>query len=293
MLVEASLDFPEEELEEVDGAGTAYIGSRLKNIRAGLQQVFLSARQGSLLQEGLWVVLIGKPNVGKSSLLNRLAGEEAAIVTEVPGTTRDIVQRSIAIEGVPLHLLDTAGLRETDDLVEKIGMARTRTAIEKADVALLLVDSREGITPEDQAILDALPPELPPICIYNKIDLLEKPVEIARSLSSGGHRKIYLSAKTGAGVESLRQMILDMAGWNPNMGEGIFMARRRHLVALDEADKRLECAFGVIVNGDYADRLELLAEELRLAQQSLSSIIGEFTADDLLGEIFSRFCIGK
>jgi tRNA modification GTPase len=290
MLVEASLDFPEEEL---DAAGTADIGTRLKNIQARLQQVFSSARQGSLLQEGLWVVLIGKPNVGKSSLLNQLAGEEAAIVTEVPGTTRDTVQRSIAIEGVPLHLLDTAGLRETDDLVEKIGITRTRTAIEKADVALLLMDSREGITLEDQAILDSLPVELPRVCIYNKIDLLEKLPQISGRCEGGGEREVWVSAKTGAGIELLRRMLLEMAGWNPHMGEGMFMARRRHLVALGDADEHLKCASSVIASGDYADRLELLAEDLRLAQQSLSSITGEFTADDLLGEIFSRFCIGK
>jgi tRNA modification GTPase len=295
MLVEASLDFPEEEL---DPAGRAEIGGRLANIRARLQQVFSSARQGSLLQEGLWVVLIGKPNVGKSSLLNQLAGEEAAIVTEVPGTTRDTVLRSIAIEGVPLHLLDTAGLRETEDLVEKIGIARTHSAIQKAGLALLLVDSREGITPEDQAILDSLPAELPRICIHNKIDLLEKLPQISDQCERDSKREIWVSAKTGAGVEALRKMILEMAGWNPHMGEGIFMARRRHLVALAEANEHLKCAADVAGWGDHGrhwdgDRPELFAEELRLAQRSLSSITGEFSADDLLGEIFSRFCIGK
>ncbi|HEY6043613.1 MAG TPA: tRNA uridine-5-carboxymethylaminomethyl(34) synthesis GTPase MnmE [Nitrosospira sp.] len=290
MLVEASLDFPEEDL---DAAWHADIGGKLKNIQTRLERVFSSARQGSLLQEGLWVVLIGKPNVGKSSLLNQLAGEEAAIVTEIPGTTRDTVLRPIAIEGVPLHLLDTAGLRETDDLVEKIGIARTRAAIEKAGLALLLMDSREGITPEDQVILDSLPPELPRICVYNKIDLLGRSPQIASQPNVGGKGDIYLSAKTGAGIESLRRMILDMAGWNPHMGEGVFMARRRHLVALTETDGHLKCAAHLSGCGSYGDRLELLAEELRLAQRSLSAITGEFTADDLLGEIFSRFCIGK
>jgi tRNA modification GTPase len=290
MLVEASLDFPEEDL---DAAWHADIGGKLKNIQTRLERVFLSARQGSLLQEGLWVVLIGKPNVGKSSLLNQLAGEEAAIVSEIPGTTRDTVLRPIAIEGVPLHLLDTAGLRETDDLVEKIGIARTRSAIEKAGLALLLMDSREGITPEDQVIFDNLPPELPRICVYNKIDLLERSPQFASQPNAGGKGDIYLSAKTGAGIESLRRMILDMAGWNPHMGEGVFMARRRHLVALTETDGHLKCAAHLAGDESYGDRLELLAEELRLAQRSLSAITGEFTADDLLGEIFSRFCIGK
>ncbi|HTJ55603.1 MAG TPA: tRNA uridine-5-carboxymethylaminomethyl(34) synthesis GTPase MnmE [Nitrosospira sp.] len=296
MLVEASLDFPEEEL---DTAGRAEIDGKLAKIRARLQQVFSSARQGSLLQEGLWVVLIGKPNVGKSSLLNQLAGEEAAIVTEVPGTTRDTVLRSIAIEGVPLHLLDTAGLRETEDLVEKIGIARTHSAIQKAGLALLLVDSREGITPEDQAILDSLPAGLSRICVHNKIDLLEKLPHVATQYEAENKREIYLSARTGAGVEALRKMILEMAGWNPHMGEGIFMARRRHLVALAEANEHLKCAADVAGCGghgrhwDHGDQPELFAEELRLAQRSLSSITGEFSADDLLGEIFSRFCIGK
>lgn len=290
MLVEASLDFPEEDL---DSTWRADIGVKLKNIQIRLGHVFSSARQGSLLREGLWVVLVGKPNVGKSSLLNQLAGEEAAIVTEVPGTTRDTVLRSIEIEGIPLHLLDTAGLRETDDLVEKVGIARTRSAITKAGLALLLMDSREGITTEDQAILDSLPAGLPRIYVYNKIDLLEKSPRIASQRNVEGKREIYLSAKTGAGIESLRRMLLEMAGWNPHMGEGVFMARHRHLAALAETDEHLKCAAGLAGYEGYGDRLELLAEELRFAQRSLSSITGEFTADDLLGEIFSRFCIGK
>ena len=290
MRVEASLDFPEEDL---DVAGNAEIGVRLKNIQARLEHVFSSARQGCLLQEGLWVVLVGKPNVGKSSLLNQLAGEEAAIVTEVPGTTRDTVLRSIAIEGVPLHLVDTAGLRETDDLVEKIGIARTRGAIEKAGLALLLMDSREGMTPEDRAILDSLPAGLPCICIYNKIDLLPDPPQAGGGFNAEDERYVYVSVKTGAGMESLRQMLLEMAGWNPHLGEDIFMARRRHLTALAEGAEHVKFAAGLAEHSNYGDRLELMAEELRLAQRSLSSITGEFTADDLLGEIFSRFCIGK
>ncbi|HEX8875010.1 MAG TPA: tRNA uridine-5-carboxymethylaminomethyl(34) synthesis GTPase MnmE, partial [Nitrosospira sp.] len=290
MLVEASLDFPEEDL---DSAWCAGIGGKLKNIQSRLEHVFFSARQGSLLREGLSVVLVGKPNVGKSSLLNQLAGEEAAIVTEVPGTTRDTVLRSIEIEGIPLHLLDTAGLRETGDLVEKIGIARTRAAIEKAGVILLLMDSREGMTAEDRAILDSLPAKLPHIYLYNKIDLLNEPQQTAGRRNANGEPEIYLSAKTGAGIESLRRALLEVAGWNPHMGEGIFMARRRHLAALAEAEKFLECAAALTGHENYGDRLELLAEELRLAQWSLSSITGEFTADDLLGEIFARFCIGK
>lgn len=288
MLVEASLDFPE---EEIDTPQHGALNAKLEDIQTQLGEVFRSARQGSLLREGIRIVLVGQPNVGKSSLLNRLAGEEAAIVTEVPGTTRDVVHRTIEIEGVPLHLLDTAGLRETDDPVEKMGMARTRSAIEKANLVLLLVDSRSGITPEDQAILDTLPPALARVYVYNKIDLLGK--SLAALAVSGGESNaaLYLSAKTGAGIESLRRKLLEIAGWESgSAGEGIFMARQRHLGALAAASEHLKNA-GSLVTGEI--ELELLAEELRLAQRALSSITGEFGADDLLGEIFSRFCIGK
>jgi len=286
-VVEAWLDFPE---EEVGSVAHSDIRARLKDIQSRLEQVLSSAQRGSLLREGLSIALVGKPNVGKSSLLNQLAGEEAAIVTEMPGTTRDTILRSIEIEGVPLHLVDTAGLRETDDVVERIGIARTRSAIEKAGLAVLLVDIREGFTHEDQVIADSLPAGLPRIYVYNKIDLLEKFPEIQPRRNPLGEREIYLSAKTGAGIESLRRALLDMAGWNAQTGEGIFMARRRHLVAIAEAADHLNCSGHL---AEYGDRLELLAEELRLAQRSLSSITGEFSADDLLGEIFSSFCIGK
>ena len=283
--VEASLDFSEEEIDHVHRADVSY---KLKGVQAQLEHVLASARQGSILREGIWIVLVGQPNVGKSSLLNVLAGEEAAIVTEMPGTTRDTIHRTIEIEGVPLHLLDTAGLRQTDDAVEKMGIARTRSTIEKANFVLLVMDSRWGITPEDQAILDSLPVGLPVIYVYNKIDLLD---ELSFIEAGEGGSEIYLSAMTGAGIETLRQKLLEMAGWQPrSMGEGVFMARQRHLRAL-------AAARGYLGNAAELDReefqSELLAEELRLAQQALSSITGEFGADDLLGEIFSRFCIGK
>ncbi|WP_097065683.1 tRNA uridine-5-carboxymethylaminomethyl(34) synthesis GTPase MnmE [Nitrosovibrio sp. Nv4] len=288
MLVEASLDFP----EEADFLAGADVGSELGKIQMQLEQVFTSARQGSILREGISVVLVGQPNVGKSSLLNQLAGEEAAIVTEVPGTTRDAIRQTIEIEGVPLHLVDTAGLRETEDAVEKIGIARSRTAIERANLVLLLCDSREGATEEDQAILDSLPAGLPVIHVYNKIDLMSgSPRIFHRENRAEGAAEIYLSAKTGAGVELLRRELLEMAGWRSSSGgEGVFMARNRHLQALTDARKHLESARG-LTGGNI--QLDLLAEELRLAQQALSSITGEFSADDLLGEIFSRFCIGK
>jgi tRNA modification GTPase len=285
MLIEATLDFPEEEIELGEQGN---IQGKLEAIEARLEDVLASATQGSLLREGIRVVLVGQPNVGKSSLLNRLTGEETAIVTEIPGTTRDAIRETIEIEGVPVHVVDTAGLRDTQDAVEKIGIARTREAIGKANLILLIMDSRWGITAEDREILRELPPTLPIIQVYNKTDLgaappLAKEPEV-RSVT-------YVSAKTGAGVEELRQKLLKMAGWQPHVsGEGIFMARQRHLYALTEARAWLKNAAGLVKQGV---QLDLLAEELRLAQRSLSSITGEFGADDLLGEIFSRFCIGK
>ncbi|ODT68781.1 MAG: tRNA uridine-5-carboxymethylaminomethyl(34) synthesis GTPase MnmE [Nitrosomonadales bacterium SCN 54-20] len=286
MLVEASLDFSEEEIEFISGRE---LEVRLERIRQQLEQVFSSARQGSLLREGIWIALVGQPNVGKSSLLNRLAGEEIAIVTEIPGTTRDVIRQVIEIEGVPLHLLDTAGLRETEDAIEKMGMARTRATIDKASIVLLLVDSRVGITPEDRAILASLPPGLGLIVVHNKTDLLESAPTSTVSTATATS-DIWVSAKTGAGLGVLQQRLLEMIGWQPSAGEGAFMARQRHLSALTAAQTHLEAACALAKS---LDQIELFAEELRLAQLALSSITGEFSADDLLGEIFSRFCIGK
>lgn len=280
MLVEATLDFPEEEIDFLEAADAL---GKLREIRARLEKVIATARQGSLLREGMHAVLIGRPNVGKSSLMNQLAGEEVAIVTEIPGTTRDAIRQAIEIQGVPLHIIDTAGLRESDDKVEKIGMARTRSAIERADLALLVIDSTEGVAGEDGSIVASLPAQLPLLRVFNKIDLVgESPRVIAREETVD----IYLSAKTGKGIDLLRAKLLETVGWQP-ASEGIFMARQRHLEALGETARRLASA---VANWR---QLELFAEELRLAQQALSTITGEFTADDLLGEIFSRFCIGK
>ncbi|MGH8762815.1 MAG: tRNA uridine-5-carboxymethylaminomethyl(34) synthesis GTPase MnmE [Nitrosospira sp.] len=285
MLVEATLDFPD---EEIDFLQHTDVSTKLKAIRVQLEHILATARQGSLLREGVCVVLVGQPNVGKSSLMNQLAGEDAAIVTEIPGTTRDAIRQTIEIEGIPLHLIDTAGLRETDNVVEKIGIARTRSAIEKADLALLLIDHRVGATPADRTILDSFPAGLPVIHIHNKIDLLNGLPQIR---DDEGPSEIHLSAKTGAGVALLRRKLLDMVGWQPHsMSEGIFMARQRHLQALTEAREYLNSAAELL---ERRTQLDLLAEELRLAQRALSSITGEFNADDLLGEIFSRFCIGK
>jgi tRNA modification GTPase len=286
MFIEATLDFPEEETSFLRHAD-AY--NKLKNIKSELEHIITAARQGSLLREGIHVVLVGQPNVGKSSLMNKLAKEEVAIVTATPGTTRDAIRETIQIEGVPIHLIDTAGLRETDDEVEKIGIARTWAAIEKGGLVLLLTDCRSGLTTEDRGILDKLPAGVPLIHIRNKIDLLKEAPLVSDKKEKA---EIYLSAKTGAGIEHLRQKLLEIVGWKSDFStcEGLFMARHRHLKALTETEKHLEDACKITKE---EIRAELLAEELRLAQQALSSITGEFSADDLLGEIFSRFCIGK
>ena len=232
------------------------------------------------------MVLAGQPNVGKSSLLNRLAGEELAIVTAIPGTTRDAVRQTIQIDGVPLNIIDTAGLRDTRDEVEAIGISRTWQAIERADVLLLVVDAVSGVTLRDREIIARLPQRLPHVVVFNKIDLKGEPARASGPAHPDGEIHVWLSAKTGEGMDLLRGELLSIAGWRP-MGEDLFMARERHIVALARASQCLERAAAVL------DQAELFAEELRLAQQELSAITGEYSADDLLGEIFSRFCIGK
>jgi tRNA modification GTPase len=280
MYVEACLDFPE---EEIDFITQGRVGEKLKAIQQELAAVFQSAKQGNLLREGIQVVLIGQPNVGKSSLMNQLAGEDVAIVTSIAGTTRDVIKSAIQIDGVPLHIIDTAGLRETIDEVEKHGIVRTWRALENADVALLLVDATHGIGETEKSILERLPAVLPKIWIHNKIDLsAEAPKKVL--LEQETH--IYLSAKHGQGLDLLRAHLLSLAGWQAS-GEGVFMARKRHLDALGKVDAHLMRAIELL------GQAELVAEELKLAQESLSEITGEFTPDDLLGEIFSKFCIGK
>ena len=278
-LVEATLDFPD---EEVDFLVAADASGRLDRLQEGLARVFDRARQGCLLQEGLHVVLAGQPNVGKSSLLNCLAGDELAIVTPLPGTTRDLVRSTLQVEGIPLHVIDTAGLRASDDPIEKIGIERTWREIERADVVVLLVDSRTGVGDAERAILAQLPARPARLMVYNKIDLDSRASE---RLDEAGGVAIALSAKSGEGIGLLRQELLRIAGWHP--AEDVFIARERHLRALSETRQRLDAA------RDQLPRIELFAEELRLAQSALASITGEFSADDLLGEIFGRFCIGK
>ncbi len=275
-LAEATLDFPEEEVDPLDRADAR---GQLERLRGALADTLARAQQGSLLRSGLHVVLAGQPNVGKSSLLNRLAGEELAIVTPVPGTTRDSVRQAIQIEGVPLNVVDTAGLRDTADEVERLGIERTWNEIERADLALLIVDARSGVTAADEAIVARLPQRLARLVVHNKIDLIGA---APRTESDA----VYLSAKSGAGVELLRRRLLEHAGWHSSE-ESVFIARERHLVALRRAAERLTAAAAQLAAP------ELFAEELRLAQNELGAITGEFTADDLLGEIFARFCIGK
>ncbi len=280
MLVEATLDFPD---EEIDFLKQAKAFERLQALQTELTVVQSRARQGSLLRQGLHVVLAGQPNVGKSSLLNRLAGHERAIVTAVAGTTRDVLREAIQIEGIPLHIIDTAGLRETEDEIERIGVARTWQEIERADVVLQLVDARSGLTEADHAIAARLPAGVECLLVHNKADLIEHP--IGRTVGNGVVG-LWLSAKTGAGIDSLREELLRVAGWQTG-AEDVFMARERHLLALARAAAHLHTA------SLHQASLELFAEELRLTQEALSEITGEFSADDLLGEIFSRFCIGK
>jgi tRNA modification GTPase len=285
MLVEATLDFPEEEIDFLEAADAR---GKLARIRALLDRVLADARQGALLREGLSVVLAGQPNVGKSSLLNALAGAELAIVTPIAGTTRDKVTQTIQIEGIPLHVIDTAGLRDTEDEVERIGIERTWGEIDRADVVLHLLDAREALSADDAAISARFPVGVPAVRVLNKTDLAG--VEASAETAGDGVRDVRLSAKTGDGIALLRSELLKIAGWQAG-AESIYLARERHLIALRAAREHLAIA------ADHAEQnsqaLDLFAEELRLAQDQLNSITGEFSSDDLLGVIFSRFCIGK
>ncbi len=286
MHVEACIDFPEEEIDPENRAAQQLSLQKIRGFQADLTR---KAKQGAVLREGLTVVLIGRPNVGKSSILNRLAGEELAIVTPIAGTTRDHVRATIHLDGLPIHLIDTAGIRDTDNEVEKIGIARTWGAIEKADAALLITEAGEMAGVNEAEILNQLPKGLPVASVYNKIDLFGASI-VSRGTpqdnESGNHMVLRVSALTGEGMGELRHWLLKVAGWQPG-GEGVFLARERHLQALDEATIHVESALAL--DGQF----ELFAEELRLAQRALSRITGEFTSDDLLGEIFGRFCVGK
>jgi tRNA modification GTPase len=291
MLVEATLDFPE---EEIDFLRKADAQGQLDRLQGKLASVMQRAHQGALLREGIDVVIAGQPNAGKSSLLNALAGAELAIVTPIPGTTRDVVRQTIQIEGVPLHVVDTAGLREGADQVEQIGIERAWGQIEKADAVVFLHDLTRGDSAEycaaDEVIAAKLPQDVPVIEVWNKVDAFRTPSPTGGGLGWGRPDAIALSAKTGEGLEKLRKKLLEVAGWQA-APEGVFIARERHLHALRRVDAHLMEAATLLAR--QAQALDLLAEELRLAQNALSEITGEFSADDLLGVIFSRFCIGK
>jgi len=281
--IEACIDFPE---EEIDFLSDPQLGQRLASVRTMLAETRRGAGRGVLLKEGVRVVLAGQPNVGKSSLLNLLAGRDSAIVTDIPGTTRDIIREHIQLDGLPLHVIDTAGIRAPGDAVEQHGVDRAWSAIEGADALLLVIDDRSGLGEADREILARLPDEVARIVVSNKIDL--------SGADSGAVRnhdllQVCLSAKTGAGIEALEIALKDCVGYELG-DEGTFMARRRHLDALQRAAAAVDAAEEVLRSRRAG---ELAAEELRQAQQALGEITGEVTSDDILGEIFSRFCIGK
>jgi tRNA modification GTPase len=269
-LTEAMLDFPEEEVETLHREDAA---ARLAETRRALGEVLSQSRQGSLLRSGIHAVIVGRPNVGKSSLLNRLAGEERAIVTPIAGTTRDALRESILIEGVPLVVVDTAGLRKSEDPVERMGIERTEQEMARGDLVVAVFEAGQVVQP-----LEGRPAGVACLEVYNKLDLA--PDFIAP------RGAVAVSAKTGAGLDQLRAALLKAAGWG-GAGESVYLARERHLRALQSAASHLEAAALEL------HRWELFAEELRLAQEALAAITGVFSADDLLGEIFSRFCIGK
>lgn len=284
LFVEATLDFPEEDVEFIEQAGARHKLDEVMQAVAALRE---RARCGAVLRDGLTVVLTGAPNVGKSSLLNALAGEDRAIVTDIAGTTRDTLRELISIDGVPLHIIDTAGLRDTTDPVEQAGIARTRRALDRAHAAVHLIDATTGFDTAARSIDDGLPAGLKRIRVFNKIDLTGDPPHFERTSDVVS---IWLSACQGAGLNLLRTALLDCIGWHGG-AEDALSARARHLHALDAAIDRLDAARNCIAGKVL--QLDLFAEELRLAHRALGEITGEFTPDDLLGEIFARFCIGK
>ena len=283
ILVESTLDFPEEEIEFLENAQAR---QRLAAVKEKLQALRAGAKQGKILRDGIQLVLAGAPNVGKSSLLNRLAGEEVAIVTPIAGTTRDRVKESITVDGVPMHIIDTAGLRETSDIVEAKGIERSWGAIRLADMVIFLTDAQAG-NQEDELkaqILRELPPKCPVLEVVNKADLLPDPPKLPSD------QALLISAKTGVGIDQLKQKILEVVGWDGPQ-EGTILARRRHLDCIERAAEHIEKSEQFAANGNNS--LELFAEELFLAQNHLGQITGKLLPDDLLGKIFSQFCIGK
>lgn len=278
--VEAAIDFVD---EEIDFLTDGVVEKRIVRLLSQVEKIQQTARQGRLLRDGMTVVLAGQPNAGKSSLLNALAGHEAAIVTDIAGTTRDVLRERIQLDGMPLHIIDTAGLRDSDNPVEQEGIRRAREEINKADKILLMMDVRE---PEPQALFSSLPTHLDITRIYNKIDLLELPASVKQT---GQGTAICLSVKTGAGMDFLTHHLKESVGYNDH-SENVFAARARHLEALKKAHGFIESALTQLQINQAG---ELVAEDLRQAQNSLAEITGQFSSDDLLGKIFSSFCIGK
>ncbi len=277
--VEAAIDFVD---EEIDFLSDGVVENKIKKIAEEIKKIKKTARQGRLLRDGMTVVLAGKPNVGKSSLLNALTGHEAAIVTEIAGTTRDVLKEQIQIDGMPLHIIDTAGLRESDNVVEKEGIRRAHEQIKQADKILLLIDSTD---PEIDSVINTLPDNLNITKIYNKIDLLGKQPKI---IQSSDETQIYLSVKKQLGLDLLTDYLKKSIGFKGET-DNVFIARQRHIDALSQGQEFVESAIVQLQN----QAGELVAEDLRQAQNSLAEITGEFSSDDLLGKIFSSFCIGK
>jgi tRNA modification GTPase len=281
--IEAAIDFPD---DEIDWLADEHLQQMLQSLQDDLNDIMARAHQGQLLRDGMTLVIAGRPNAGKSSLLNALAGSEAAIVTAIPGTTRDVLREHIQLDGMPLHVIDTAGLHDSDDPVEQLGMARARKAMESADRVLLIIDDQTGYTDADVAILKDLPAGVPHTLVYNKIDLTGRaPGPVAAETASG----VALSVQTGAGMGALRAHLKHCVGFGEQL-EGNFSARRRHLDALQRVQQHLVAGHRQL---EELQAGELLAEELRLAQQELGEITGAVSSDDLLGRIFSSFCIGK
>lgn len=281
MFVEATLDFPEEDIEFI---ANAKIRDKLAVVQQEIHNLLGTTEQGVILNNGANIVIVGRPNVGKSSLLNALANEDVAIVTDIAGTTRDIVRQKIIIDGIPFNIIDTAGIRVTQDVVEQIGIERALQVAASADLAMILIDDSIGVSEADQQIVDQLPANLPRLYLHNKIDLSGGAAKI---LAVDGETNIYLSAKHKQGIDLLRSKLLSLIGWNKSTADDIYLARTRHLDAMRKTVRHIDYGF------EMWEHLEILAEELRYAHSSLGEITGEFTTDDLLGVIFSEFCIGK
>jgi len=287
MYVEAALDFPD---EEIDFLADKSVLDKLQTIQQQLKTLAKNAKQGSLLRDGMHLVIAGRPNAGKSSLLNALAGQETAIVTNIAGTTRDVLRESINLDGMPLHIIDTAGLHDSDDPVEKIGIQRAWEEIHKADLIILLMDSTIGFAKAEHNILDKMPTQIPVLHVFNKIDqATADPQPPQYDKNNATENSLFISAKYGQGIDALKQTLKQQMGYQPE-NESTFIARRRHLHALQETQQAVDDAE---IQLTHYHAGELMAEELRIAQEALGKITGTFTADDLLGEIFSSFCIGK